>query len=168
MWLTGEEMQLMKKSCTPIVKKLHKGIPLDEANEDKRGLEHRTPKGAKQRQKNKFCAIDAVLDEQERQWEQNRLDAEFLAEVYIQNSAHCSMAAYLVARGDEEYVNQHVRKQPLSMNEILKKTDAMLTMSSEHGAAVDTITEEEDEEGEETTLIPPSSTTKAQVVAAAS
>lgn len=167
MWLTGEEMKQIKKSCTPIVKKLHKGIPLDEENEDKRGLEHRTPMGAKIRQKNKFCAIDSVLDEQDRQWEQNRLDPDYLAEVYIQNSAHCSMAAFLVARGDEEFVNEHVRQQPLSMHEICLKTDTLLSLSSEqHTNPVETIQEdEEDEEEQAAQSIAP---TKTQMVAAAS
>jgi hypothetical protein len=100
----------MKKSMIPTLKKMAKNLQL-EADEESRGLEHKTPKGSKKRKENRFLSIDAVLSEQERQWEQNREDPNFLAEVYRQSSAHCQMSAYLVAKSDEEFVKKHVWRE---------------------------------------------------------
>ena len=108
-WYTKDDFKLMKKEYTSIVKKMAKGFPLAE-DEEPRGLEHKTPIGSKKRHKNRLVAIDAVLREQDRQWERNRLDSEFVAELYIQASAHCRLQASIVARNDEEYVNKVVRQ----------------------------------------------------------
>eukprot|EP00429_Kryptoperidinium_foliaceum_P035493 CAMPEP_0176166904 /NCGR_PEP_ID=MMETSP0120_2-20121206/85371_1 /TAXON_ID=160619 /ORGANISM="Kryptoperidinium foliaceum, Strain CCMP 1326" /LENGTH=155 /DNA_ID=CAMNT_0017504475 /DNA_START=200 /DNA_END=664 /DNA_ORIENTATION=- len=89
-----------------------KDLPLD-ADEDPRGLEHKTPKGNKRRHKNRIVAIDAVLTEQDRQWERDRRDASFIADLYMQANAHCRLQASLIAQSDEEYVVKHVRNGSL-------------------------------------------------------
>lgn len=104
-WYTKDDFKEMKKQYLPIVKKLAKKLPLDEG-EEARGLEHKTPRGCKSRQNNRFQAMDAVLDEQERQWEMERKDADYIAQIYRQSSAHCQMNAYLLAQKDTEFVEQ--------------------------------------------------------------
>jgi len=99
----------MKKAYMPTLKKMAKGLPLA-ADEEPRGLEHKTPIGNKRRHQNRLVSIDSVLREQDRQWERNRNDAEFIAELYIQSSAHCRLQASLLAKSDEDYVNENVRE----------------------------------------------------------
>lgn len=99
---------MKKNTILPIVRKLAKHLPLDKDDEP-RGLEHKTPRGSKEREENRYNAMDAVLDEQERQWESNsRVDTEYLAQIYRQNSAHCQMKAYLIAKKDAEWVQENV------------------------------------------------------------
>lgn len=109
LWYCKDDFKFMKREYTSIVKKMAKGLPLTE-DEEPRGLEHKTPIGNKKRHKNRLVSIDAVLREQDRQWERNRLDSEFVAELYIQASAHCRLQASIVAKNDEEYVNKVVRQ----------------------------------------------------------
>lgn len=104
-WYNRDQYHAIKKSLTLTVKKMCKGLPL-ETDEESRGLEYRTPAGAQRRQKNKLHSIDAVLDEQERQWEENRRNPTYIAEIYGQATAHCLMAAYLVAKADSEFVQK--------------------------------------------------------------
>lgn len=107
-WYTKDDFKDMKKAYMPTLKKMAKGLPLA-ADEEPRGLEHKTPQGNKRRHKNRLVSIDSVLREQDRQWERNRIDPEFISELYIQSSAHCRLQASLTAKSDEEYVNEHVR-----------------------------------------------------------
>ncbi|KAL3914407.1 MAG: hypothetical protein SGILL_006114 [Bacillariaceae sp.] len=87
-----------------------KKLDLDEGEgEDPRGLEHKVPRGNKARMRNRYQAMDAVLDEQDRQWENERKDPEYIAQIYRQSSAHCQMNAYLIAKKDAEFVDEQVR-----------------------------------------------------------
>jgi hypothetical protein len=63
------------------------------------------------RQNNRFQAMDAVLDEQDRQWELDRKDPDYIAQIYRQSSAHCQMNAYLLAKKDAEFVDKEVRQK---------------------------------------------------------
>lgn len=119
-WYCKEDFKIMKKDYMPTLKKMAKGIPLD-AGEESRGLEHKTPAGNKRRHKNRLVSIDSVLREQDRQWDRNMLDAEFIADLYIQSSAHCRLQASIVAKGDEEYVNEYVKG--LGLTTISEKED---------------------------------------------
>lgn len=107
-WYCKDDFKAMKKNYLPTLKKMAKGLPLDEG-EESRGLEHKTPVGNKRRHKNRLVSIDSVLREQDRQWDRNMLDAEFISELYIQSSAHCRLQASIVAKEDEEYVDKYVR-----------------------------------------------------------
>ena len=107
-WYNRDEYYAIKKSLTCTVRKIYKGLPL-ETDEESRGLEYRAPAGAQRRQKNKLHSIDAVLDEQERQWEENRRNPAYIAEIYIQATAHCLMAAYLAAKSDSDFVQKQIQ-----------------------------------------------------------
>jgi hypothetical protein len=139
LWYGKEDFKFMKREYTSIVKKMAKGLPLTE-DEEPRGLEHKTPLGNKKRHKNRLVSIDAVLREQDRQWERNRLDSEFVAELYIQASAHCRLQASLVAKNDEEFVNRVVR-QLSSISEVDDDEDE-LEMHEEPVSDSDSFSEE--------------------------
>jgi hypothetical protein len=104
-WYSKDDFKEMKRQYTLIVKKLAKQLPLEEG-EESRGLEFKTPRGCKSRQMNRYQAMDAVLDEQERQWELERRDVDYIAQIYRQSTAHCQMNAYLLAKKDAEFVEQ--------------------------------------------------------------
>jgi hypothetical protein len=105
LWYTKEDFKSFKTTFLPTLKKMTKNLPLSE-DEEPRGLERSTPRGSRSRTDNRYQAMDAVLDEQERQWEQDRKDPLYLAKLYRQSSAHCQMNAYVVAQKDAEYVEQ--------------------------------------------------------------
>lgn len=105
LWYTKEDFKAIKSAFQPTVMKMAKNLPLSE-DEEQRGLEYCTPRGSRSRKDNRYQAMDAVLDEQERQWEQDRKDTLYLAKLYRQSSAHCQTNAYLVAQKDAEYVEQ--------------------------------------------------------------
>jgi hypothetical protein len=110
-WYCKDDLKAMKRDYLPTLKKMANGLPLDRDDEP-RGLEHKTPKGNKRRHTNRLISIDAVLREQDRQWERKICDQGFIAELYIQASAHCRLDASLKAKEDEEYVRQHVLEEP--------------------------------------------------------
>ncbi len=65
-----------------------------------RGLEYRTIAGAELRRRNKERAWDAVLDEQDRQWDENITDDEAIAQVYRESSRRSAVEAHKVALQD--------------------------------------------------------------------
>lgn len=67
-----------------------------------RGLEFRTITGAIRRRRNKERAWDAVMNEQDRQWDQNIIDEEAIAEVYRACSSRTAMEAHEAALEDAE------------------------------------------------------------------
>jgi hypothetical protein len=117
-WYSKDDFKVMKKEYIPIVKKIAKKLPLDD-DEEPRGLEHKTPRGCKLRQQNRFQAMDAVLFEQERQWERDRKDDNYIAQIYRQSSAHCQMNAYLIGQKDADAVAEDTaeRQQLIEGNE---------------------------------------------------
>ena len=109
-WYCKEDFKAMKRDYMPTLKKMAKELPL-EFDEESRGLEHKTPKGSKRRHKNRLVSIDAVLREQDRQWERKLGDQGFIAELYIQATAHCRLEASIKAKEDEEYIRKHVEEE---------------------------------------------------------
>jgi hypothetical protein len=109
LWYCKDDFREMKRQYTFTVKKLAKNIPLEEG-EESRGLEFKTPRGCKSRQVNRYQAMDAVLDEQERQWELERRDADYIAQIYRQSTAHCQLNAYLLAKKDADFVEQEKKQ----------------------------------------------------------
>ena len=67
-----------------------------------RGLEYRTPEGSQKRQANKWNAIEAVLDEQQRQREECINDDETISSVYKSVSFQCQKEALERGLADAE------------------------------------------------------------------
>jgi hypothetical protein len=70
-----------------------------------RGLEYRTPLGSQKRQANKWTAIEAVLDEQQRQQVEGIDDDEYLSHVYKHAVPHCQQEALERGLADAEAVS---------------------------------------------------------------
>eukprot|EP00339_Tiarina_fusa_P030045 CAMPEP_0117031636 /NCGR_PEP_ID=MMETSP0472-20121206/22715_1 /TAXON_ID=693140 ORGANISM="Tiarina fusus, Strain LIS" /NCGR_SAMPLE_ID=MMETSP0472 /ASSEMBLY_ACC=CAM_ASM_000603 /LENGTH=124 /DNA_ID=CAMNT_0004740001 /DNA_START=1 /DNA_END=375 /DNA_ORIENTATION=- len=67
-----------------------------------RGLEFRTPSGAKKRKKNKLDALTAVWNEQVSQWNEHKTDEFAISFVYQQQNQKCREQALRFGRHDEK------------------------------------------------------------------
>lgn len=145
-WYCKDDFKEMKRDYMPTLKKMAKDLPLGR-DEEPRGLEHKTPKGNKRRHKNRLVSVDAVLREQDRQWDRNRIDAGFISELYIQASAHCRLEASLKAKEDEEYVKRNMIEDEMALAVIQECGESKLSLGwfgDEKGQDTET-TEETDE-----------------------
>ena len=105
LWFTKQEYQLMQRSRVFIVRMMaSKQVALDDADMCARGLENMTKAGGRRRRENIQTSIDAVLDEQEHQWQQGQVNLGALARVYTQATRHCAMAAYIAGQRDAKEV----------------------------------------------------------------
>lgn len=75
----------------------NKSLPQDHTS---RGLEYRTQEGAWARYENKRDAYNAVLDEQDLQWKEDKDDHDMLAYVYLEHTVKSREAARLVGEQD--------------------------------------------------------------------
>ena len=116
-WWSREEFLTIKSECASTVKAMVTGKPLG-SDFCSRGLEYRTPAGMKLRQQNKFVSICAVLDEQDRQWENHDQDLEALAAAYRPHSIKSQYAARQQGVRDEKAIEEQRphRKQRDSQN----------------------------------------------------
>jgi hypothetical protein len=106
-WYEKAEYDTMKVGFVSTIKKMMRGEPIAENNESTiRGLEFRTRKGALRRQHNKLAAITAVLDEQDRQYNDGTLDEERLAEIYRSSGSHCQDSAQAMGLKDQEFMKE--------------------------------------------------------------
>ena len=121
-WYNKEDYRRMKREYAGTVKKIAKSLPF-EPDEEPRGLEQRTPRAGKKRLKTIYMVMDAVLETQERQFEDDKRDPDYLAEIYRQASAHCLAAAYATAQSDASFVEEHVRNN-VSSEEGLQADDS--------------------------------------------
>jgi hypothetical protein len=109
LWYTKDEYRLSKKSQLFIVKMMERGLSSLEDDDElcPRGLEERTRKGARSKQQNIDASRDAVMWEQEHQWEGGRHNSWALSRVYSESAAQCTMAAFLIGKRDAQYVYVH-------------------------------------------------------------
>jgi hypothetical protein len=112
-WYEKTEYDTMKVGFVATIKKMMRGEPIAENNESTiRGLEFRTRKGALRRQHNKLAAITAVLDEQDRQFNDGTFDEERLAEIYRSSGSHCQESAQAMGIKDEEVMKDIMAEVP--------------------------------------------------------
>jgi hypothetical protein len=81
-WFDDDEYDAIVRTCEHVIDKLNKGTPFDEKNCCPRGLERMTKEGLKAVDQIRFAAFDAVLDEQQKQWEEGVDDQETIAALY--------------------------------------------------------------------------------------
>jgi len=105
------EFRIIKIAIVKILRKMIAGTykhDIDCIESEARGLENKTPKGSKARKKNRYAALFAVLDEQNRQRERGlTVDSECIAKLYRQTSAKCQMKAIQIAAIDAKLVHGH-------------------------------------------------------------
>ncbi|KAL3920616.1 MAG: hypothetical protein SGILL_003172 [Bacillariaceae sp.] len=102
-WYVEEDLADIFQHCVETVRRMVSGNVLDE--EDgfcSRGLEYKTPTGAKTRKANKSKGLRAVLDEQERQRALGINDPERISKLYHKCGADSRTAYRLLAMKDQE------------------------------------------------------------------
>lgn len=105
-WYTNDDFELIKKS---LVATLRLMMTDKDVGEDQcvRGLEFRTPLGAKQRKQRKVVALTAVWNEQVRQWQEDIVDDEAIRRVYLQHSDPCREVARKFGVRDELAIQEY-------------------------------------------------------------
>jgi hypothetical protein len=115
-WYSRKELSETKSECRHTINRMIAG----ECHEEdtlycSRGLERRTPASEKRHQQIKFDALDAVLDEQDRQWRDGVSDTESLARAYSACTSHSAKIAHAMAASDERAVYGKLQRK-LSIN----------------------------------------------------
>jgi hypothetical protein len=109
-WYTENDTKIILAIAKVTVKMMMRGEPCDEIDYCSRGLEGKTPEGAKRRQYNKLKVRKALLEEQEMQRAEGVDDVEQLAATSIKHSTAMIEQAHQVAvedsRAIEEYKNE--------------------------------------------------------------
>jgi hypothetical protein len=102
-WYVEEDLQEVFDHCVETVRRMVNGNVLqDENGYCPRGLEYKTPTGAKTRKQNKSKGIRIVLDEQERQRSEGINDPVRLAKLYYESATDSRRAYRLLAMQDQE------------------------------------------------------------------
>jgi len=107
-WYTREEYDIMKARNSLIVKMMKSGSFRETDDHSFRGLEHKLKDGFKQRRSNKFGALNAVLEEQDRQFNRSFSNPDIIAEAYRRVSLNAKECAFVIG--------QHDAEQALSLN----------------------------------------------------
>ena len=102
-WFCKKDFEEMKRSFANTLRLIAYGeFRGDNEDHCARGLEFRTRAGALERRENKWNALNAVLDEQDRQKELGINNDKLLSQIYITENRHCRQAASKLALRDEE------------------------------------------------------------------
>lgn len=101
-WYDSNEYAEIKSSYQLTIFMMEAGEKLNGDEHTSRGLEYRTQEGAWARYENKRDAYNAVLDEQDRQWERDQDDHEAISRIYLEHSAKCAEAAAARALQDQK------------------------------------------------------------------
>jgi hypothetical protein len=102
-WYNNYEFDMMRKKVRYAAKLLQNGM-LEQDTADKccpRGVEHLLRKVALKRIRKRVAARDAVLEEQELQWEEGICEPEYIARVYKVTSVSSQASAHAIALKDE-------------------------------------------------------------------
>ena len=111
-WMSEAEFLIIRASAKATVKLMMSRREISQYDLDEfcpRGLEDRTRQGLRERSRNKEAVRDAVLKEQEAQWDEDVYDPEFLAAVSLSRSRDSSEKAWQRAQLDAEEANQYLK-----------------------------------------------------------
>jgi hypothetical protein len=102
-WYCRRDFQYMKAAFALTVKMITLGLYEGDCEEHcARGLEYRTLAGALRRRESKWDALNAVLDEQDRQRELGIIDGEIIRRVFLQENTHCRLASLETGIQDQD------------------------------------------------------------------
>mmetsp|Transcript_19560 Transcript_19560/g.25234 ORF Transcript_19560/g.25234 Transcript_19560/m.25234 type:complete len:276 (+) Transcript_19560:80-907(+) len=99
-WYSREEYNIIKARNSLIVKMTKTGHFRESDEHSFRGLEHKLKQGFKQRRANKFNALNAVLEEQDRQISKGVIEPEKIARQYRRVSLNAAETAMFVGARD--------------------------------------------------------------------
>jgi hypothetical protein len=103
-WYTRDEYDIIKARNSLIVKMMKTGNFEESDEHSFRGLEHKLKDGNKQRRNHKFDALNAVLEEQDKQYarEGRIIDLENIAKKYERATSHAREIALVFGEKDAE------------------------------------------------------------------
>jgi len=101
-WYCREEYDRIKSFNSAIVRMVKGGGFAESKEYSARGLEHKLKEVFRQRRANKFNALNAVLEEQDRQLNRGMYDADMISLAYRAITERCHAAAAVVALRDYE------------------------------------------------------------------
>jgi hypothetical protein len=101
-WYDAGEYADIKSAYQLTIFMMEAGETLNPLEHTSRGLEYRTQEGAWSRYENKRDAYNAVLDEQDRQWQIDIDDFDEIARIYLSHSKKCSESALARGLHDEQ------------------------------------------------------------------
>lgn len=101
-WYQREEYDIIKSRNSLIVKMMKAGSFEESEEHTFRGLEHKLKEGFKIRRNNKFNALNAVLEEQDRQYDRGQVDQEVIAKAYRRVSLNAKESAFVLATCDAQ------------------------------------------------------------------
>lgn len=101
-WYSREEYEMIKARNSLIVKMFKVGKFSEGDEHSFRGLEHKLKEGFKKRRENKFNGLNAVLDEQDRQFNHGILNPDGISEVYRRVTMNSRETAFVIALRDAE------------------------------------------------------------------
>ena len=132
-WYNDREMDNIVSECVEIISSSKR--PESPSN-CLRGLECRTKEGQRRRASTRFCAIDAVLDEQDIQWEKEERNPDKIRSNYMTHTRKCQKKAFRMGLEDEkeamaihrESESSSITKPPMRS---LKKLPSIYNFSTE-------------------------------------
>jgi hypothetical protein len=101
-WYSRDEYDIIKARNQLIVKMMKTGHFRESEDHTIRGLEHKLKEGFRARRENKFNALNAVLEEQDRQIARGNVDSNVIAEKYRQVCFDAAETAGILAMKDAE------------------------------------------------------------------
>jgi hypothetical protein len=115
-WYNDEGNQRIYRHCNKEIRKMNEGSKLEEDDTNKkylsRGLECHTTVGAGTKRRNISLAINAVLDEQMIQWQENIFDEVAIADIYCKANSSCQLWANIVGRRDHRETKAYAESYP--------------------------------------------------------
>lgn len=124
-WYESREYTEIKSAYQLTIFMMEAGEVLNSEEHTSRGLEYRTQEGAWARYENKRDAYNAVLDEQDRQWQSDKDDHDEISRIYLLHSTKCAEAARGRARQDEadamEFLRSIMPKKRLAKMKMVEK-----------------------------------------------
>lgn len=101
-WYSREEYDIIKARNSLIIKMMKAGTFVESDEHSFRGLEHKLKEGFKKRRNHKFNALNAVLEEQDKQYNQSTIDQEIIASAYREVTLAAKEVAFENACRDAE------------------------------------------------------------------
>mmetsp|Transcript_20601 Transcript_20601/g.48896 ORF Transcript_20601/g.48896 Transcript_20601/m.48896 type:complete len:251 (-) Transcript_20601:166-918(-) len=154
-WYSKDEYDIIKARNSLIVKMMKTGHFRESDEHSFRGLEHKLKEGFKQRRANKFNALNAVLEEQDRQVSVGVIEPEKIAKKYRRVSLNAAETALVVGMRDaEESMVYQPGAAPQPQRTVSpppenNHSDAPSLQYDSYGNEYDTIASEESEQQQE-------------------
>jgi hypothetical protein len=137
-WYGPSDYKRIKTKIFLILRKIKKGKQIEENDKQSvRGLECRTVHGTNLRQQKKLKAITAVMDEQDRQFDDDEQNDNLLAEAYRNATSHCQDEAYALGLKDQAELQEELdtmRREPISS--LQKRINGLLKQVSQSRLAL--------------------------------